>query len=228
MGNHLSDAGKLPARLKRSSDYRDKGYKHIKGNGGRKSVYADLDVIQGVLLTRRTTTRDKGVVKKGSRAHARRYTFTYGNNFQIGKSPYANQGHHLLPEEAFSDKFFDSNQFRMLQGVDYNINNGENIIFLPAREEDTAFHLLPFHQGPHPDYTRQVDADMQDVKDVLDKALAKDKKHKKWNPPEDLKDKLMKLQEDYWDMLVAAGPIPINKFVKPAAKKKGLTKSKKP
>ncbi|WP_052519239.1 AHH domain-containing protein [Archangium violaceum] len=226
MGKHLSGAGKQKARLQRSRDYRKNGYKHIKGNGGRKSVYADLDVIQGALQTLGTGVRGKGVTA-GSKAHARRYTFTYGNNFRIGKSPYANQGHHLLPEEAFLDKFFDSNQLRMLQGVDYNINNGENIIFLPARLEDTAFHLLPFHQGRHPAYTEKVDADMEQVRDVLDKALAKDKKHKQWNPPEDLKDRLMNLQKDYWDMLVAAGPISINEFVKPTLKKKGLTKSKK-
>ncbi|MBJ6761924.1 AHH domain-containing protein [Myxococcaceae bacterium JPH2] len=226
MGTHLSGAGESKARLKRSHDYRGEGYKHIKV-GARKNVYQDLDVIQGVLQARGTRARDKGV-KAGSKAHARRYTFTYGNNFQLGQSPYVNQGHHLLPEEAFSDKFFDSKQLRMLQGVDYNINNGENIIFLPARQKDTAFHLLPFHQGSHPDYTRQVNVDMQAVKRALSKALQKDKKHKKWNPPEDLKDKLMKLQEDYWDMLVAAGPIPINKFAKAAPKKKGLTKSKKP
>ncbi|RKH68640.1 AHH domain-containing protein [Corallococcus llansteffanensis] len=224
MGNHLSGAGKLKARLKRDRDYRNKGYKHIKGNGGRKIVYADLEVIQNVLQTRGTRARDKGV-KAGSRLHARRYTFTYGSNFQIGQSPYVNQGHHLLPEEAFS--YFDSNQLRMLQGVDYNINNGENIIFLPARQRDSEFHQLPFHQGRHPAYTEQVDADMDGVRDDLDKALNRDKKHKEWNPPEDLKAKLMNLQKEYWNMLVAAGPISINTFVKPAPKKKGLTKSKK-
>ncbi|PTL75619.1 imm11 family protein [Vitiosangium sp. GDMCC 1.1324] len=93
-----------------------------------------------MLQKRGTGTRDKAV-KPGSKAHARRYTFTYGNNFKIGQSPYVNQGHHMLPEEAFSDKFFDSNQLRMLQGVDYNINNGENI--QQVRE------AYPQEEGPH-------------------------------------------------------------------------------
>ncbi|RKH11647.1 hypothetical protein D7V97_10695 [Corallococcus sp. CA053C] len=224
MGKHLSGAGKLKARLKRDHDYRNKGYKHIKGSGGRKFVYGNLEVIQNVLQTRGTRARDKGV-KAGSRLHARRYTFTHGNNFQIGQSPYVNQGHHLLPEEAFS--YFESDQLRMLQGVDYNINNGENIIFLPARQRDSEFHQLPFHQGSHPAYTEQVDEDMEGVRRALDEALKNDKKHKEWNPPEALKDRLMNLQAKYWRMLVAAGPISINKFVKPAPKKRGITKSKK-
>lgn len=222
---HIDGSAKLKARLKRSRDYREKGYKHIKGSG-RKKTYADLDCIQSVLVARGTRSRDKSV-KAGTKAHARRYTFTHGNNFQIGQSPYVNQGHHMLPEEALSTNYLTDAQLRMLQGVDYNINNGENIIFLPAQKRDTEFHKLPYHSGSHPAYTAQVDADMQEVKSSLDEALAKDKKHKKWNPPTDIKNRLMNLQEQYWDLLVKAGPISINKFVKPAIKKRAITKKSK-
>ncbi|WP_158623425.1 AHH domain-containing protein [Corallococcus sp. CA053C] len=218
---HINGTGKLLARLKRSRDYRRKGYSHIKGDGGRKSVYADLDVIQAVLQARGTGTRDKRV-KPGSRSHARRYTFAYGMNFQSGRSPYSNQGHHLLPEEALSPRYLSSEQLRMIQGVDYDINNGENIIFLPVKPRDTEMHRLPYHSGSHPNYTRQVDGDMAEVKDILDSALAKDKEHKQWNPPADIKNRLMGLQSQYWDLMVAAGPIAIDRFVKPGARKLGM------
>ncbi|WP_426755753.1 AHH domain-containing protein [Myxococcus sp. Y35] len=224
--NHLSGMGKQKARLRRSRDYREKGHQHIKGNGGRNKVYADLETIQGVLQARGTRVRGDKRVKAGSLTHARRYTFVYGQNFKIGQSPYINQAHHLLPEEAFSDKYFTSDQMRMLQGVDYNINNGENIIFLPAVSRDSEFHRLPHHSGSHPAYSELVKADMIVVRDSLDSALAKDKKHKEWSPPEDVKALLMRLQSDYWNWVSAAGPININLFTKPASKKRGMVKKR--
>ncbi|QDE93583.1 hypothetical protein BHS06_33905 [Myxococcus xanthus] len=216
--------GKLKARLRRSRDYRDKGHKHIKGNGGRNKIYANLEVIQGVLQARGTRVRGDKRIKPGSLTHARRYTFVHGQNFKIGQSPYINQAHHLLPEEAFSDKNFDSDQMRMLRGVDYNINNGENIIFLPAVARDSEFHRLPHHMGSHPAYSAQVVRDMAAVRDLLKSALAKDKKHKEWNPPASVKKELTTLQSKYWDMVSAAGPININLFTKPAPKKRAFPK----
>ncbi|WP_194858321.1 AHH domain-containing protein [Myxococcus sp. AB056] len=216
--------GKLKARLRRSRDYREKGHKHIKGNGGRNKIYADLETIQGVLQARGTRVRGDKRIKPGSLTHARRYTFVHGQNFKIGQSPYINQAHHLLPEEAFSDKYFDSDQMRMLRGVDYNINNGENIIFLPAVARDSEFHHLPHHSGSHPGYSDHVKNDMFVVRNELDSALAKDKKHKEWSPPEDVKKVLMKLQSNYWDWVSTAGPISINLFTKPALKKRGIAK----
>ncbi|NOK02203.1 MULTISPECIES: AHH domain-containing protein [Myxococcus] len=224
--DHLAGMGKLKARLRRSRDYRDKGHKHIKGNGGRNKIYADLETIQGVLQARGTRVRGDKRIKPGSLTHARRYTFVHGQNFKIGQSPYINQAHHLLPEEAFSDKNFTSDQMRMLRGVDYNINNGENIIFLPAVARDSEFHRLPHHMGSHPAYSRLVSDDMRRVRNLLDNALAKDKKHKEWNPPEDVKTELMDFQLDYWDMVSTAGPININLFTKPAPKKRGLAKKR--
>lgn len=218
--------GKLKARLRRSRDYRDKGHKHIKGNGGRNKIYADLEIIQGVLQARGTRVRGDKRIKPGSLTHARRYTFVHGQNFKIGQSPYINQAHHLLPEEAFSDKYFDSDQMRMLRGVDYNINNGENIIFLPAVSRDSEFHRLPYHMGSHPAYSKRVDADMLAVRKSLDSALEKDKKHKEWNPPTDVKGLLMRLQVKYWTMVSTAGPININLFTKPAPKKRALGKKR--
>ncbi|WIG93266.1 AHH domain-containing protein [Myxococcus sp. SDU36] len=222
--DHLSGMGKLKARLRRSRDYREKGHKHIKGNGGRNKIYANLEIIQEVLQARGTRVRGDKRIKPGSLAHARRYTFVHGQNFKLGQSPYINQAHHLLPEEAFSDKYFDSDQMRMLLGVDYDINNGENIIFLPALARDSEFHRLPHHSGSHPAYSAVVSDDMSTVRDLLKTALEKDKKHKEWNPPEDVKTQLMDLQLDYWDMVSAAGPININLFTKPAPKKRAFAK----
>ncbi|RKH41553.1 AHH domain-containing protein [Corallococcus sicarius] len=222
---HIDGAGKLRARLKRSRDYRQKGYSHIDGDGGRKSAYLDLDVIRSVLLSRGTDAQGK--VARGSREHASHYIFGHGRNFHIGQSPYSNQGHHLLPEEALSPNYLGSDQLRMLQGVDYDINNGENIIFLPSRSRDSDFHKLPHHSGSHPKYTKQIARDMGAVRKSLNAALAKDKKHKLWNPPTDIRDRLMGLQEQYWDFLVGAGPIAINTFKKPLPAKKKLGKRSK-
>ncbi|ATB26802.1 AHH domain-containing protein [Melittangium boletus] len=213
MGNCIPNTSSQRSRLTRSGsrEYRTHGYKHISGNYARKLVYADLDVIQGVLQARGTDAKDKWV-KKGSKLHAYRYTFTFGKNFQIGQSPYSNQGRHLLPVEAFSGKYFNENELQLLGRVEYDVNNGENIIFLPSKARDVEFHRLPYHNGSHPKYTVAVIEDMSGIRGALGKAMDKDRKHEEWNPPEDLKEQLMDLQKKYWNMLVLSGPINVSEF----------------
>ena len=217
--NHASKRDKVQAKLERSQTYRTNGYNHIRGNGGKRKQYGDLERVQGVLLERGTKP-SKPKVAQGSVAHARRYTFTHNVNFRIGAAPYVNQGHHLVPCDAFGDKYFNLDQRELLLRVRYDVNNGKNIIFLPTRARDCQFHNLPQHNGSHPGYTNLVDTDMSAVKQSLDKAIKKDPEHKKYSAS-DIRKRLMALQDDYWDYLTNCGGIPVNGFKKPTVGKLG-------
>jgi len=220
--DHLKAGGKSRARLTRapSSEYRASGYRLIKRISGRNGVYSKIKQIQAVLQERGTRPKPRGV-QQGGEAHARRYTFTYKRNFQLGSSPYSNQGHHLLPCEAFTNKYFSDEQLFLLRQVRYDVNNGMNILFLPSCDRDCFFHLLPSHSGPHPKYTDLVSEDMQGVRDSLQQVIDRDPEHKNWSPPQDLRKRLLELQKSYWDYLTRCGPIPVNLFKKPQARRIG-------
>jgi len=234
-GDHLAAGGVVRAKLKRSGfkDYRSNGYTHISGCGRKKKYDGRndderkerLEKIQKVLKTRGTDVKgDKTTIKKGSLEHAMRYTFTYGQNFQVGESPYPNQGHHLLPEEALLEKKFSEWQMKVLRAVPYDLNEGTNIIFLPSRQRDSEFHQLPSHQGSHPRYTNQVVEDMEKVQTKLSKVKKEDTKHKKWSPPDDIKAKLKSLENKYWKLLTSGVTCPIDDIPFPALRKPGATK----
>lgn len=226
--DHKTKASKKEAKLVRSRTYRENGYRHIKGNGGKKRRYADLERIQGVLEDRGTkpVPGKDGLgrpIEPASVPHARRYTFTSGKNFKIGGSPYANEAHHMLPVEAFGDKYFTAEQKEVLERIKYDVNNGKNVIFLPEALDDCEFHNLPQHNGSHPDYTALVDGDMQSVRADIDNVLAQDPEHKNYSVS-DMRQRFMNLQDKYWNHLANCGQIPINKFKKPAVK--GLGKGR--
>ncbi|WP_395840980.1 AHH domain-containing protein [Archangium violaceum] len=224
----MPDAKQRKATLSRNSKYRQNGYEHIRDTGSRTKVYssdAKIKNIMAVLQKRGTQPNPKGVAA-GSEKHAKRYTFKYKNNFSVGSRPYSNEAHHMVPESAFSEKFFTPDQIKLLWMVQYDVNNKENIIFLPEVEQDSDFHLLPSHSGDHPKYTAKVSGDMKEVRKSLNKVINKDPDHKNWSPPNDVPTRLIDLQKKYWRFLVNCGPMPVNTFKKPASHHKGKPRSK--
>lgn len=61
----------------------------------------------------------------------------------------------------------------------------------------------------------------KDVRDQLQKVIAKDPDHKKWVPPQDIVKQLKDLQKKYWKYLVKCGPLKINDFKKPGSASTG-------
>lgn len=204
----------------RQKTYRKNGYDVIKGDSGKNGIYKSDDNIRDTLkrLERRPGRRG---VKQYSDEHVQAYYFDYGTNFQLGRAPYANQAHHLIPVSTFTDPPFTASQQELLRKVKYNVNNGDNIIFLPSIIADADFHNLPVHNGDHPKYTNLVKKDAQELSDTLQKAVDEDADHKTWDPPGDLVNQLKNLEEQYWDFLKNAGKKSVNKLKKPKKRSAG-------
>jgi len=212
--DHSSSTSDNKAILNRSSGYRSNGYDTI-SKSSKGDVYGDLTRIQSVLRARGTTPAPPPVPPASSE-HAARYVFTHGDNFKTGYAPYSNEGHHMLPCEVFTDKYLTSKQILLVRKVDYDINNGDNIIFLPESEGDCDFHNLPSHCGSHPNYANLVSTDMQQARDSLQKEIDSDPNHENWKPPSDIPGMLKGFQDDYWSLLTTCGPMRINDVVRRA------------
>lgn len=122
------------------------------------------------------------------------------NNFINLKNPYPMQAHHILPKASFSEKQgFKEEQRKLLLRVPYDINHGENIIFLPEEESDCKVHCLPSHYGGHPKY---IDIVGQEISSIRDKLKEKKKSPcKEKGPQMDILADLIDCQEDNWIFL---------------------------
>jgi A nuclease family of the HNH/ENDO VII superfamily with conserved AHH len=81
--------------------------------------------------------------------------------------PYPWDAHHILPMEAFY-KYLPMKHIRIIQRGTYDINTGQNMIFLPASESDMGHHQLPAHVDNHPKYTLGLKTEFNKIKAKLD------------------------------------------------------------
>ncbi|MCY1040751.1 AHH domain-containing protein [Corallococcus sp. bb12-1] len=97
------------------------------------------------------------------------------------RHPYPWQAHHLIPQSVFFEKNspFDDDMMMVLKRSFYNINNGHNIIMLPADPKYSPVHRLSAHFSDHPAYTLQLKARMKEVATALKKIFNEAKRTKK-------------------------------------------------
>ncbi|WNG32199.1 hypothetical protein F0U61_00200 [Archangium violaceum] len=122
------------------------------------------------------------------------------------RRPYPWQAHHLLPESTFTKentKFTDE-QMMVLERSFYNINNGHNIMMLPANDRYVPVHRLIAHYSSHPNYTIRVKSRMERVSDELQKVFDKAKKEKEHLAPfKAILKRLYQLEDEFWDFVLA-------------------------
>ena len=96
---------------------------------------------------------------------------------QIGQTlPYQWEAHHVLPMSCFMD-YFTAKEIEVILLSDYDINDGQNIIFLPEHSEDTAVHELPYHPSNHLKYNSEVKTKFQSIKDKIEEMIDEEKPH---------------------------------------------------
>ena len=133
--------------------------------------------------------------------------------------PYSWKAHHLIPGEAFtimedekggSKKIFTDLQYSLLLMSDYDINNGHNLMALPANNMDhfQAVHNLLQHPSNHSEYTSRVAEDMKKVSKNLKKLEDKAKE----DHPDvvvAISDEMFKLENNLWKLLVKLGKVTV-------------------
>ncbi len=208
-GAHTLKKGKYMACLSRSGPYRENGYFYIKDKTSRRDEY-DLslsDLGTGLLEAKIGTKRGSGMTA-GSKEHAKLYKYDVAieggkrYNFMSTYVPYRNEAHHLLPIEAVPTSFKGKTKF--LGKLPYNINHGENIIFLPKNQRDTRVHKLPQHSGSHKNYNNRVKTELTKIASRL---TAKEEEYCKPEdpPPIAVLDDMIKLESQFWKVVVNMG-----------------------
>jgi hypothetical protein len=205
---------------RRQNTHRENGHSHISGNSAKRAVYDNLMIIRrGLEMHKPKPIKPRGKKNKvvpWSNEHAEGYTFKHFKPVGAG-TPYPNEAQHMIPIEFFSVENFGADELTIMRKVDYDINNGENIIFLPEKADMTIIHRLPNHCGPHPTYSQLVRTEGTRLRQRLQKAIDKDKPHTEWNPPQDIPAELKSLQKALWNLtvrMVGLGMSNINKMEK--------------
>ena len=85
----------------------------------------------------------------------------------IGQAlPYDWQAHHILPMNCFL-KFFTDNEISIILRSYYDINSGENMIFLPEEEGFTKYHKLPYHSSDHKKYNTKIKKEFKIIRKTI-------------------------------------------------------------
>ncbi|MFY2562073.1 AHH domain-containing protein [Corallococcus terminator] len=216
-----------------SKKYRQEGLTFLTGNGARRTRVYDNDakIIAGLEFIGRSPI-SKGMTRKQQAAGYHLDQFAADNFFK----PYKNMGHHLVPCECFQDpKLFPEDPLSILRAVDYDVNEGRNIIFLPGYSD--GFEILRselnwstlgsrtqenhrqkwkreslrsanLHKLPcHWDFHKKYTGLVKlDMNTLRNRLKAQVKKFcKDWNPPASIPKQLRKLEDDYWEYVVKFG-----------------------
>lgn len=93
-----------------------------------------------------------------------------GKNFRTGKKPWENNAHHILPVASIREALTAVECKILLQGR-YNLNAGENLIYLPKNQDIGKVMLMLTHPGSHPEYNAHIETLVkQDIKPKLKEA----------------------------------------------------------
>lgn len=213
MALHLSETGSRAGILSRNASYREDARPRLKGTG----IYDDEAQIKNGLQFRVAQTGKKLVYGKTVQQRVPYYKFDYTKpnnpqNFTIEHLPYLFQAHHILPVEVFYHKKWTAKHLKIVLQSKYNINNPENIIYLPQCEGLTwtaHVHSLPDHSKGHKKYNSRVIKETKPVFDMVDKAIDEKDCEKKKDIREQIYNKLKQIETGNRSKLEALGPKPL-------------------
>lgn len=219
--DHLCYQGSYCGVLSRNTTYRLDAWDGLKGEG----TYSNLGLIQAAIVKRDSAQgRPDGKYRNGElingmtqAARAKTYVIDYNNpnhglNFKIGRIPYRNQAHHIVACEIFYGDDWDAEHLNVVLQCGYNINNPDNIIYLPqcsGQKHYCDYHSLPDHSKGHADYNDKVKESCSPIYDMVSEALDEEDCKKSQDLRQKIFDKLKEIEGDYWDRLIAAGGKPI-------------------
>lgn len=191
-------------------DYRKNGYNLVRGDSGRNSFLLGgyLGANQGFPdAWKETGYKGKKLVIKNPDKAPGGFAFV-GENYLTGNEPFKNNAHHILPWAALKGAL-TNDQGIALQKAGYNLNGGNNIIFLPCLQ-DTAMYIGCYsHPGRHKPYDDDCEKAVARVVDVI-----KDGHEINDDNAESLRKSLEGWQKTEYTVLVKAGRKEAGKNIK--------------
>ena len=150
-----------------------------------------------------------------------KYKFNYSNadrggvkNFIEGSRPYGNNSHHVLPCEFFYDQYgWTAERLTVAKECGYDINNEENILYLPNSYRGKIsiscyYHDLPNHAYDHGRYNEVVGRHVRKILKKIDKAIddeecsEEDKDDLMW----EIYQMFTQIEDKYFEVLINKGP----------------------
>ncbi len=212
---HLSLGDKVKAIWHRVPNYRKSAVDGIKAKPDRLNVYnSDLKLSLTLMEVQPNPAIDPQTGKKvvsGDATHRARYKFNQFKPSPANK-PYPNHAHHLIPARGFINRF-NYEQRKVLYRVEYDVNNCNNLIFLPSLLTCCRYHFLPWHEteGGHSNYNTEVRESATIIEERLSEIIKEEKEcTENDNLPKDLPQKLVDLENKLWNILINAGLSSIN------------------
>ena len=194
---HVSSSEPLKGVLAKDGKYAQNGHDYLKAQNGR-GVYQNVNHPYFAHIKDLVADRCKFPDTKQP------------DNFNPAslykqKRPYPWQAHHILPGESFycelsSGPIFTSEQIDLILKSDYNINDGHNIMMMPALNRHVCVHMLMQHAGSHNQYSVMVMKGLKKLSDKLKKIVDQKKDHE--DITANVADELRKMEDAYWNWLV--------------------------
>ena len=206
---HLSETFSRKGVLSRDGKYRATARKRLEGLG----IYDDVAQIKKGLQQFAKAKNHKTLVN-GLTIDERvpLYAFDYSangsTNYEVGRKPYRNQAHHVVPTEVFYDDKWTAKHLRVVLQSKYNINNTDNIIYLPQCEGETwmcHINKLPDHSRRHNKYNERVVGEVDAVFDMVEEALEEKDCEKRKDLRNDILNELETIQTNNHDYITARG-----------------------
>lgn len=182
-------------------NYRQNGYNLVKSDSARNGFLLGGYLGKGKKFPqawKETGYKRKKLVIRNPDNTPGSFAFS-GQNYLTGNDPFKNNAHHIMPWAALKGAL-TNDQGIALQKAGYNLNGGNNIIFLPCLT-DTAMYIGCYsHPGRHAPYDDECKSAVTDVVDVIKDGHKIDDENAK-----SLKDSLEAWQKDEYEVLVEEG-----------------------
>jgi hypothetical protein len=150
-------------------DYRKNGYNLVKGDGGRNQFLLSGYLGEGKAgfgdSWKETGYKKKKIVVKNPDKAPDSFAFE-GQNYLTGNKPFKNNAHHIMPWAALKGGLTNL-QGKALQKAGYNLNGGNNIIFLPCLTKTAEYIGCYSHPGRHAPYDDECRSAVQTVVKVI-------------------------------------------------------------
>lgn len=203
--------------LSRNTTYRPDARNRLRGTGIYNNAAA---ILAGIQKRDRMVKRPNTKLIRGLTQQERvpGYYLDYQRdaksrkNFAVGYLPYTNQAHHVVVCEVFYDEKWTAQHLEIVLASGYNINNPENIIYLPqccGATYKRDYHNLPDHSSGHSKYNERLVGEADAVFDLVDKAANEPDCEKQKDLRKQIFDKLKQIEKANFRFIRALGARPL-------------------